>query len=116
MPSDLFDPVRQRRAFEEIVLQVEQAIMDGRLSPGDRLPPERELAQIFWDAHGIEQRGLGRHCWLTQKGHKQADLARLQLRAKAGRLAITAAPRHMKTRAADDFVPRCAALGRNLPR
>jgi GntR family transcriptional repressor for pyruvate dehydrogenase complex len=43
----LFAPVRQRRAFEEIILQVEEAIVDGRLSAGDRLPPERELAEIF---------------------------------------------------------------------
>ena len=43
----IFTPVKQRRAFEEIVLQVEEAIMDGRLAAGDRLPPERELAQIF---------------------------------------------------------------------
>lgn len=44
--QSLFVPVRQRRAFEEIVLQVEDAIMEGRLSVGDRLPPERELAEI----------------------------------------------------------------------
>lgn len=45
--QSIFAPVRQRRAFEEIILQVEEAIVDGRLSAGDRLPPERELAQIF---------------------------------------------------------------------
>lgn len=43
----IFAPVQQRRAFEEIVLQVEEAILDGRLGTGDRLPPERELADIF---------------------------------------------------------------------
>jgi GntR family transcriptional regulator, transcriptional repressor for pyruvate dehydrogenase complex len=43
----MFAPLRQRRAFEEIVLQVEEAILEGRLAPGDRLPPERELAEIF---------------------------------------------------------------------
>jgi GntR family transcriptional repressor for pyruvate dehydrogenase complex len=45
--QSIFAPVRQRRAFEEIVLQVEEAILEGRLSAGDRLPPERELAEIF---------------------------------------------------------------------
>jgi GntR family transcriptional repressor for pyruvate dehydrogenase complex len=40
-----FHPVAHRRAFEDVILQVEQAIADGRLQPGDRLPPERELAQ-----------------------------------------------------------------------
>src|SRR5215207_8076431 len=40
-----FRPVSQRRAFEDVIFQVEEAIADGRLQPGDRLPPERELAQ-----------------------------------------------------------------------
>ena len=30
-----------------MIVQVEDAITDGRLGPGDRLPPERELAQIL---------------------------------------------------------------------
>src|SRR5204862_6394506 len=40
-------PVRGRRAFEEILLQLEEAISAGHLSAGDRLPPERELATRF---------------------------------------------------------------------
>ena len=39
-----FRPVAQRRAFEDVIVQVEEAIAAGRLEPGDRLPPERELA------------------------------------------------------------------------
>jgi GntR family transcriptional regulator, transcriptional repressor for pyruvate dehydrogenase complex len=42
-----FVPVKRRRAFEEIVVQIENAIHEGRLTVGDRLPPERELAEIF---------------------------------------------------------------------
>src|SRR5688572_15508990 len=42
-----FQPVPQRRAFEEIFFQIENAILEGRLGVGDRLPPERELAEIF---------------------------------------------------------------------
>ena len=42
-----FAPVKQRRAFEDIIVQVENAILEGRLKVGDRLPPERELAEIF---------------------------------------------------------------------
>jgi GntR family transcriptional regulator, transcriptional repressor for pyruvate dehydrogenase complex len=46
VPTDTpFRPVTQRRAFEAVIFQVEEAITDGRLQPGDRLPPERELAQ-----------------------------------------------------------------------
>lgn len=39
-----FRPVAHRRAFEDVIVQVEEAIAAGRLQPGDRLPPERELA------------------------------------------------------------------------
>lgn len=42
-----FRPLSQRRAFEEILQQVEQAIVTGQLEPGDRLPGERELAETF---------------------------------------------------------------------
>ena len=42
-----FQAVEQRRTFEQILLQVEEAIIDERLKPGDRLPPERDLAQTF---------------------------------------------------------------------
>jgi len=37
--------------YAQIVSQVEQAIADGRLAPGDRLPPERELAA----EHGVSR-------------------------------------------------------------
>lgn len=43
----LFQPIKDRRVFEEIVRQLEDAIVAGRLNPGDRLPSERELAQQF---------------------------------------------------------------------
>jgi DNA-binding FadR family transcriptional regulator len=42
-----FRPIRGRRIFEEILDQLEQAILDGRISAGDRLPPERQLAEQF---------------------------------------------------------------------
>ncbi len=40
-------PVEGRRAFEEILHQLEEAIAAGHLVAGDRLPPERELASHF---------------------------------------------------------------------
>ena len=42
-----FKPVLHRRAFEDVIFQIEEAILDGRLAVGDRLPPERELAEAF---------------------------------------------------------------------
>lgn len=40
-------PVRSTRIYEEIVRQVKGMIREGRLTSGDRLPPERELAEKF---------------------------------------------------------------------
>jgi GntR family transcriptional regulator, transcriptional repressor for pyruvate dehydrogenase complex len=42
-----FRPVERRRAFEDVVVQIEEAIAAGQLQAGDRLPSERELAEIF---------------------------------------------------------------------
>jgi DNA-binding FadR family transcriptional regulator len=43
----LFRPIKDRRVFEDIVRQLEDAIVAGRLGPGDRLPSERDLSQQF---------------------------------------------------------------------
>jgi GntR family transcriptional repressor for pyruvate dehydrogenase complex len=45
--SELFSPVNVDRASQVIVDQIKLLIRDGRLSPGDRLPSERELCQRF---------------------------------------------------------------------
>ena len=41
------EPIKSTRIYEEIVRQVRLLISDGRLKSGDRLPPERELAEQF---------------------------------------------------------------------
>jgi len=45
-PND-FHAVRRTKASREIVGQVQGMIAGGHLKAGDRLPPERELAQLF---------------------------------------------------------------------
>jgi GntR family transcriptional repressor for pyruvate dehydrogenase complex len=47
-------PIRQRRTFEEVIVQLRQAIVERRLKVGDRLPQERELAATF----GISRQSL----------------------------------------------------------
>lgn len=42
-----FAPVRRRRVFEQVADQIKREILAGNLKSGDRLPPERELAQQF---------------------------------------------------------------------
>ncbi len=39
--------VRRTRVYHEIVTQIRGLIAQGRIQPGDRLPPERELADLF---------------------------------------------------------------------
>jgi GntR family transcriptional regulator, transcriptional repressor for pyruvate dehydrogenase complex len=41
------EPIKSTRIYEEIVRQVRAMIAEGRLKSGDRLPPERELAEKF---------------------------------------------------------------------
>jgi GntR family transcriptional repressor for pyruvate dehydrogenase complex len=41
------EPVKSTRIYEEIVRQVKTMIAEGRLKSGDRLPPERDLAEKF---------------------------------------------------------------------
>jgi GntR family transcriptional repressor for pyruvate dehydrogenase complex len=43
----MFTPVAGGRISQEIVDQIKVAILDGRLKPGDRLLPERDLAEQF---------------------------------------------------------------------
>jgi len=42
-----FSAITPHRAFEEIADQIRGMVAAGRLRPGDRLPPERELAATF---------------------------------------------------------------------
>lgn len=42
-----FRPVRQERVAAAVVRQVEELILQGVLHPGERLPPERELAAML---------------------------------------------------------------------
>lgn len=44
---NFFRPVNGGRVSAEIVEQIKAAIRAGQLGPGDRLPPERELTELF---------------------------------------------------------------------
>jgi DNA-binding FadR family transcriptional regulator len=47
MSGPRFEPVRPVRAYERVVEQIEEAVARGDLSPGQRLPSERELMAQF---------------------------------------------------------------------
>ncbi len=40
-----FAPTKGRRAYEEIAANIREMVVDGRLKPGEKLPPEREFAE-----------------------------------------------------------------------
>ncbi len=42
-----FEAVRKTKLYEEVAKQIERLILEGGLKPGDMLPPERELAEMF---------------------------------------------------------------------
>ncbi len=41
------EPIKSTRIYEEIVRQIKHLIAEGKLKSGDRLPPERDLAEKF---------------------------------------------------------------------
>lgn len=41
------EPVRKTKVYEGVAGQIRRLISEGRLKPGDKLPPERELAGAF---------------------------------------------------------------------
>jgi len=41
------EPVKRTKVYAEVASQIRRLIADGRIKPGDLLPPERELAEIF---------------------------------------------------------------------
>ena len=70
----MFTKVRQIRAFESVIQQMEAAILHGSLSVGDRLPSERELQTLMDVSRNtlreslrvLEQKGLVE----IRKGHR----------------------------------------------
>ncbi len=62
----LFHKAKQNRIFQDVVEQIQSAILEGQLSSGDRLAAERELCEMFQTSRGtlrealriLEQKGL----------------------------------------------------------
>ncbi len=53
-----FRKAKQSRIFQDIVDQVQRAIATGELTPGEKLPPERELCTIFNTSRGTLREAL----------------------------------------------------------
>ncbi len=63
--NDIFKPIQNGRACEDIALNLEAAILDGRLTPGERLPSEREMQHQFGTGRGVVREAIK---ILKQKG------------------------------------------------
>lgn len=47
MPLHAFGPIKNAKLSENIVAQIKKSILDGTYKPGDKLPSERELLDMF---------------------------------------------------------------------
>jgi DNA-binding FadR family transcriptional regulator len=62
----MFREAKQNRIFQDVVDQIQEAILQGKLKAGSKLPPERELIHTFKTSRGtlrealrvLEQKGL----------------------------------------------------------
>jgi DNA-binding FadR family transcriptional regulator len=62
----MFRAAKQTKVFQDVVQQIQEAILDGRLKTGDTLPSERQLKEMFNISRGtlrealrvLEQKGL----------------------------------------------------------
>lgn len=61
----MFTPARVGRAGEDVALQIEAAILERRIPPGESLPSERELQSQFQTSRGVIREAIRA---LKQKG------------------------------------------------
>jgi GntR family transcriptional repressor for pyruvate dehydrogenase complex len=62
----MFKTAKQNRIFQDVVEQIQETILSGKLKPGEMLPPERELKAMLQVSRGtlrealrvLEQKGL----------------------------------------------------------
>ncbi len=65
-PAIMFKKTSHNRVFQDLVDQIQSAILEGRLNPGDKLPPQRTLMEMFETSRAsirealrvLEQKGL----------------------------------------------------------
>ncbi|MCG8333077.1 MAG: FadR family transcriptional regulator [Proteobacteria bacterium] len=64
--AQLFRKAKQNRIFQDVVEQIQDVILDGKIKPGEKLPSERELGEMLGTSRGtlrealriLEQKGL----------------------------------------------------------
>lgn len=71
-----FDPIRRRRLSDQVSAQIQRRIASGELRSGDKLPPERELAESFGVSRGAVREAL--------RNLERSGLVALQAGARGG--------------------------------
>jgi GntR family transcriptional repressor for pyruvate dehydrogenase complex len=54
----IFTPAKRTRSFEDVVEQIRNAVIEGKIRKGDRLPNERELCRIFGVSRSTLREGI----------------------------------------------------------
>ena len=52
LAKDEFEAVRRTKVYEQVAQQLQRMIRDGLVKPGEKLPPERELAEMLQVSRG----------------------------------------------------------------
>lgn len=74
--EQIFHPAQVGRAGEDVALQIEAAILSNKISPGERLPSERELQHQFETGRGVIREAI--------KALKQKGLIEIRKGSKGG--------------------------------
>lgn len=83
----LFRKATQNRVFQDVVSQIQTAILNGKLKVGEKLPPERELGEMLGTSRGTLREALR---ILEQKG-----LIEIKLGVNGGAVVKAATSEHM---------------------
>ena len=54
----MFQAAKQTKVFQDVVEQIQEAILDGRLTAGQTLPAERELKEMLSISRGTLREAL----------------------------------------------------------
>jgi DNA-binding FadR family transcriptional regulator len=74
--SQAFAPIKRRRLSDQVSAQIQVRIASGELRSGDKLPPERELAETFGVSRGAVREAL--------RSLERTGLVSLQAGARGG--------------------------------
>ena len=82
--NEVFQPIKRRRLSDEVTAQIRARIAAGELKPGDKLPPERELAEALQVSRGAVREAI--------RGLEQSGVVTLQHGVKGGAFIGTGDP------------------------